>query len=343
MNITLTGIDLSKEVFEVRSENHNGGLVRRATVSRKQLPRLLAQLPTGSRVAMEACGGSNYWARRCESLGLKAVLIAPQFVKPYRKSQKNDVNDAQAICEAARRPTMRFVPIKTEEQSELQMLHGVREQLIKFQTSLVNQTRALLFEHGITIPKTVSSFRSAIPELLEDPLSELFTFILKSLWERFCEIEKEVEKFTKKIASCAKSNEQCQQIIKLEGIGPITATAIVASMGSAKAYKNGRDYASSLGVVPRQFSTGGKSSLGGITKAGNGYVRKLLVHGARSVIRHSVNKKKNDHLSLWIRQLHARKGTNITSVALANKTARHVWAVLAGKTPLEPALPQHVA
>ena len=338
-NISLTGIDLAKEVFEIRSENHAGRLVKRQRVGRARLLSVIKELPAGSTIAMEACASAHYWGREFEARGFKVLLIAPQFVTPFRKSQKNDSNDTEAICEAARRPGMRFVGLKSAEQLDLQMLHRIRERLIKQQTALVNQIRGLLLEHGITIPKGVGQFRSKA-RLLVTELGEqqLFGYTLLHLWAEFCALEKRVAEFTSRIKEEAKQNEACKQISALAGIGPISATAIVASMGkNPEVFRNGRGYAASLGLVPRQFSTGGKTRLGPITKSGDGYIRKLLVHGARTVVRHALAKEKTDALSLWIRALHGRSNTNTAAVALANKTARRLWAILAGKQPqLEP-------
>lgn len=336
MNITLTGIDLSKEVFEVRSENHNGGLVRRGMVYRKKLRKVISQLPKGSTIAMEACASAHYWGREFEALGFKVLLIPPQFVTPFRKSQKNDTNDAEAICEAARRPSMRFVPVKSEDDLDMQMLHGVREQFKKQQTALINQLRAILYEHGIVIAKSVSQFRKKVPLLLEEEGgSSRFKYLIRTLWNEFCQLEETLKNLTKEVSKHARTNEKCKLILKLEGIGAISASALVAMKGDVSSYKNGRNYSSSLGMVPKQFTTGGKVRLGRITKCGSSYLRQLLIHGARSVVKVAVKKKKTDHLSLWIRKLHAQKGTNRTAVALANKNARRVWAILSGKTPHE--------
>jgi len=339
--ITLTAIDLSKDVFEIRSENRAGRLIKRTTVSRKRLMRILVMLPKGSTVAMEACSGSHYLARKVRERGLEPKLIAPQFVTPFRKSQKNDRNDAEAICIAARQPKMRFVAIKSEAQLDLQMLHRVREGLVKTQTMLINQVRALLLEHGIVLPQTITQFRKNVPLVLcKGQGGELFQFVLHDLWEQLCALQKKLDLYTSKIKHEAHNDERCESIMKLNGIGEITATAMVSRMGEPSSYKNGRAYAASLGLVPRQFSSAGRTTLGHITKCGDGYVRKLLVHGARTVIRHAVARKKTDPLSLWIRKLQAKKGTNLTSVALANKNARHVWALLAGKRPVAEPLPQ---
>ena len=339
-NITLTGIDLSKSVFEVRSENHAGRLLRRAVVSRKKLMEVISQLPQGSEIAMEACGSSHYWHRRFSEIGLKAKLISPQYVTPFRKSQKNDKNDAEAICEAARRPNMRFVAAKTKEQLEMQALHRIRERLVKHRTALINQVRGLLLEEGIEINRSVSQFKKRIPELIQDRKDDsLSSFILNELWREFLEGESRLKDFTDKITKVARNNSQCRRIMNEDGVGPIIATAVVAHMGSARNFKNGRCYAASLGLVPRQFSTGGVTKLGSITKRGDRYIRKLLVHGARSVVRYARLNETPDQKSLWIRELYKRCGYNRTAVALANKLARQLWAILANKEPIQKPLP----
>ena len=339
-NITLTGIDLSKSVFEVRSENHTGRLVRRGKMSREKLLKYVQQLPRGSTVVMEACGSAHFWARTFAGMGLKPKLIAPQFVSPFRKSQKNDRNDAEAICEAARRPGMRFVGIKNEEQLDMQALHRALERLITNRTALVNQLRNFLFERGVTIPLGVSQFKERMVDvLMQFGEHANFGFIIKQLWEEFCSCDARIQLFDKQIKSAARANEDCRKILKIAGVGEKGATALVAFIGKPESFKNGRCLAAALGLVPRQFSTGGKTVLGGITKAGDGYIRKLLVHGARSVVRFALQKEKTDAESLWIRKLHERRGANRTAVALANRIARHAWAILAGKSPIEAALP----
>lgn len=341
-NITLTGIDLSKDVFEVRCENHTGRLVKRQTLSRARLLAFIRELPVGSTIAMEACGSSHYWAAEFTSLGFEVLMISPQFVAPFRKSQKNDANDAQAICEAARRPNMRFVPLKTREQLDLQMLHRIRERLMKQRTALMNQARGLLLERGVAMPKGVSSFRRNVLKAIEESDGQsILAFSLRQLWEEFSRLDEQVRAFSKKIENAARTNESCRRIEHLDGVGMIGCTALVAEIGVPKSFQNGRNFAASLGMVPRQFSTGGKTKLGGITKIGDGYVRKILIHGARAAVRTAVVRKKTDPLSLWIRELHGRVGMNRAAVALANKTARRAWAILAGRQPYTaPSKPQ---
>ncbi|NDC38282.1 MAG: IS110 family transposase [Proteobacteria bacterium] len=334
-HVTLTGIDLSKESFEICCENHAGTVVKRRSVRRGGLIEALYSLPQGSVVAMEACGSAHYWGQECCKLGLEVKLIAPQHVTPFRMAQKNDRNDAQAICRAAREPGLRRVPLKNREQLDLQTLHRVRERLVKQHTALMNQVRGILLERGITIPQGKGAFRSKVQELvIIFGTTNQLGFILSELWEEFLAVEKRVAAFTKRLIQMARVNEQCKLISALPGVGPITATALVAAIADVSAFRNGRAFAAALRLVPRQHTTGGRTRLGSITKQGNGYLRKLLVHGARSVVRYAVLKQREDRKSLWIRNLHQRGGTNRTSVGLANKTARQAWAILAGKQPL---------
>ena len=336
-NITLTSIDLSKHLFTVRCENHTGRLVLRRNLSRAGIIPFLAKLPKGSTVAMEACGGAHHLACQCIDLGLVPKIISPQFVSPLRMSQKNDSNDADAICEAAKRPGMRFVAVKTKQQLELQMLHRTRERYIKNKTALINQIRGFLTEVGIVLPQGVSAFMKGVKQLLETH-EEAGTFprLIQTLWSELLAINKLADDLTAEIQRVAGTNPVCKELQKLKAVGPLTASAMVSIVGNPKEYKNGRNFAASLGLVPRQHSTGGKTRLGAITKCGDGYLRKLLVHGARSVVYHTVRQSKTDPLSLWIRQLYERRGANHAAVALAHKTARCLWGVMAGKHPLQP-------
>ena len=279
---------------------------------------------------MEACGGANYWAREIKALGHEVKLIAPQYVKPYVKGNKNDYNDAEAIAEAAQRPTMRFVPIKSVEQQDIQNLHRQRERIKKARTALVNQVRGLLAEYGIVINKGVAAVRKGLPELLEDAENgltmrsrELFADLfeeLRLLDERFKQSEKQIE-------ASNRGNEVCQRLDEILGIGPITASATYAAAGNGKDFVNGRHFSAWIGLVPGQHSTGGKPTLLGISKRGNVYLRTLFIHGARAVLRHSANK--TDRFSLWAQALLERRGHNKACVAVANKMARMAWVIMA--------------
>ena len=255
--------------------------------------------------------------------------MAPQFVKPYIKSNKNDANDAAGICEAVSRPSMRFIPIKRVEQQDLQSLHRVRSQAVKQHTALSNQIRGLLAEYGVIIPKGISHISRNLPDILEDAENEL-TFltreIFSDLYEQFKGLTETVDNYTKKIEHIAKEDEKCQRLIEIEGIGPLGATAIVAAVGNASVFKNGREMAAWLGLVPKQHSSGNRIKLLGITKRGNNYIRTLLIHGGRSVV--SVCDKKTDARSQWIKDKKERCGINKAAVAVANKNARIIWALL---------------
>lgn len=279
---------------------------------------------------MEACGGANYWAREIRALGQKVKLIAPQYVNPYVKGNKNDYNDAEAIAEAAQRPTMRFVPIKSVEQQDIQNFHRQRERLKKERTALVNQTRGLLAEYVIVINKGVVAVRKGLPEILEEAENGL-TPLTREL---FAELQAELQAIDNRFAQCEQrikvlnqANEVCQWLDEILGIGEITASATYAAAGDGKDFVNGRHFSAWLGLVPDQHSTGGKAVLLGISKRGNAYLRTLYIHGARTVLRHSATK--TDRFSRWAQALLARRGHNRACVAVANKMARMAWVVMA--------------
>ena len=289
-------------------------------------------------VGMEACGGSHYWAREISKLGHEVRLMSPQFVKPYVKSNKNDFNDAEGICEAVSRPTMRFVAIKSVEQQDIQALHRIRQGIVKTRTAQANQIRGLLGEYGIVIPQGINWVRRRIPEILEDGengLTARFRGWLSELYQELDALDKRVEECTRAIVQLFHTDETCQRIGAIEGIGPQTATALVSSYGHAREFKNGRQFSASLGLVPRQHTTGGKPVLLGISKRGDTYLRTLLIHGARSVVRRAAHK--SDPRSRWIQRVASERGTNRAVVALANKNARIVWALLSKGDEYHPA------
>lgn len=334
-NITLTGIDISKSIFAIRSENKEGRKVAKAIKRRSDLIKYMETLPKGSLVVMEACGSAHYWGKEFINLGLRAELIAPQHVKPYRSKQKNDHNDAEAICRAARIEGLPRVGIKSNEQLEIQALHRIRERRVSEKTAIINQIRGLAMERGYEMPKSIAAFRKGVIEMLCCDEKSPFLLIVQDLWNEFLDKESRVKEITLKIEKLSKENAECLKIKRIPGIGAISSSALVASIGNGSAYRNGRTFSASIGIVPRQFSTGGKPKLGRITKRGDSYLRQLLIHGARSAVRAAVNKKKTDPTSLWIRSLHERCGANRTAVAMANKNARTVWSILAGKTPVK--------
>jgi transposase len=329
MEITTIGIDLAKNVFQVHGMNAHGKTVVRKRLSREKFLTFFANLPP-CLVAMEACGSSNFWARRLKALGHDARLISPQFVKPYVKTNKNDFNDAEAICEAATRPQMRFVPLKSIEQQDIQAVHRVRQLLVQQRTALVNQARGLLREYGVFIPAGISQFRRAIAGVLEDAeneLTDLTRALMADLYQRLLELDRQIADYERHIARLSREQPVCQRMEKVEGVGVLTATALMATVGDAKVFKNGRQMSAWLGLVPRQHSSGEHNRLFGISKRGDIYVRSLLIHGARSVLLRC--KHKTDSKSRWLQRLIERRGFNRACVALANKNARTLWALMA--------------
>jgi transposase len=278
---------------------------------------------------MEACAGAHYWGRIAGVAGHTVKLIAPHFVKPYVKSNKNDRVDAQAIWEAAQRPNMRFVAVKTLEQHDIQSLHRIRSRVVKNRTALTNQIQGLLLEYGIITRPGRQALRRHIPEILEDAdngLTVRFRRMLAELYQELVQLDERVEKLDEQVAQFVRSNEDCQRLMTIPGIGPLGATALYAAVGNINLFKNGRELAAWLGLVPRQYSTGGKPRLLGISKRGDVYLRALLIHGARAALR--VIDKKLDNKSLWAKQLIARRNKNVAAVAMANKSVRIAFALL---------------
>lgn len=328
-NITLIGVDLAKEVFQLHGVDASGKQALKSRLSRNKFAEYIAKLAPCT-IAMEACSGASYWARKFTAFGHTVKLISPQFVKPYVKTNKNDYNDAEAICEAASRPSMRFVTPKNIEQQDIQALHRVRSRCIDERTALVNQIRGLLREYGITIPQGIGLVRSRLPEILEDGSNELSVVMRRNLNELYLELDlkdKRVKRFEQEIKSLVSNNEAFSKIEKIPGIGLLTGSAIIAYIGTeAKGFDNGRHLAAYFGLVPRQKSSGSKEKLLGISKRGDTYIRELLIHGARAVLRYSTNKE--DKRSKWMQSLMKRSGHNKTAVAIANKNARIIWALL---------------
>lgn len=322
--ITTVGIDLAKNVFSLHGVNAAGKAVLRRAVRRDQLEAVVAKLPACV-IGMEACSGAHEWARRFARYGHTVRLMAPKFVAPYRKSGKNDGNDAEAICEAVSRPSMRFVPVKSVEQQALLTLHRVRQGFISERTATINRVRGLLSEFGVVLPlraKTVRSQAAAASEQLPD----LVRRAVDELLEHLRLLDMRIAAYDSAIESQAKLCEPAQRLMKIRGIGPTTALALVASVGSAREFKNGRQFSAWLGLVPRQFSTGGKSRLGHISKHGDPYLRGLLFQGARAVLHTAAAHQ--DRFSRWVLELQARRGYYRTLVAIANKNARIAWALL---------------
>lgn len=325
-DITAVAIDTAKTTFYLVGFSETGHVVGRRKYGREALKRwLVKQQPLT--VYLEACGGSHEWGRFLNEQGHTVKLIAPQFVKPFRQGEKNDWNDALAIGIAGSQPTMRFVAVKSAEQQAIQALHRVRSRVQRDRVAAANQLRGLLYEFGIVLPKTISVLRQRVPEELErGALPGVMVEVAWDLLEELRELDKRLEYYTNQVERLAKRDPVARQLMKLDGVGPITASALAADVADAKVFRNGRQLSAYLGLVPRQFSTGGKPRLGPITKRGDGYLRQLLVHGARSVIRNLGDKQ--DRTSCWLRELIARRGKNKAIVALANKQARWAWAMM---------------
>lgn len=329
MNITVLGIDLAKNVFQLHGVDTAGKAIVKKQLTRARLAEFVMNLPP-CLIGMEACASSHYWARKFQQSGHEVKLISPQFVKPYVKSNKTDRNDAEAICEAVARPNMRFVAIKSSEQQDIQAIHRVRSGLVQRRTALANQIRGLLGEYGIVIPQGIKKLHKQLPLILEDAqngLSDLARELFADLYEQIKEVDKHVKQYDVKLEQLSDQSEVCQRLKQIPGVGALSATAMVASVGNAKVFKNGREMAAWLGLVPRQHSSGGKSLLLGISKRGDRYLRTLLIHGARAIMSR-VNKTKDPQNS-WLKQLMERRGNNKASVALANKNARVIWALMA--------------
>jgi transposase len=327
MKITTIGIDLAKQSYSVHGVDALGKVALRKTLSRTKLLELMAQLEP-CLVGMEACGGAHDMARRLMAMGHTVRLMAAKFVHPYRKSQKNDGNDAEAICEAVGRPSMRFVPVKSIEQQSLLTVHRVRGELVQARTALINQLRGLLLEFGVAMPKGRYQFRAHVGRwLIDERIPSLAREVLSELNARIGSLDHDILGYDRRLEAIARASEPVQRIMAIGGVGPISATAMVASIADAKLFRNGRELAAWLGLVPRQYSTGGKPRLGRITKRGDVYLRTLLVHGARAAL--TMMARRNDRLAQWARALIARRGFKKACVALAAKNARTIWALLA--------------
>lgn len=330
MKLKRLGIDLAKNVYQVHGVDDSEQVRIRKSFSRSQLRRFLADLEPAL-IGMEACGGAHHWGRELTAMGHDVKLIPPQFVKPYVKRHKNDAVDAEAICEAVSRPTMRFVAIKSVDQQAMQLVHRVRSRIVKARTALVNELRGMLAEFGIVIGAMgVSAVRRAIPALLEDAdngLTHAMRELLDSLYHELTAMDDRLDKMNQQLTAHAKTDKRVARLQQLPGVGPVTASAIVAAVGDASQFKKARDFAAWLGIVPDQHSSGGKNKLGSISKRGDKYLRSLLIHGARSCIK--VIAGKTDRRSIWIADVLQRRNKNIATVALANKHARIIWAMLA--------------
>lgn len=328
MQITTIGIDLAKNVFQVHGVDVHGKVALKKQLKRSQMLEFFANLPA-CLIGMEACASAHYWARKLQALGHTVKLMAPQFVKPYVKTNKHDAADAEAICEAVTRPSMRFVPLKHVDQQAVLAQHRVRQGFVKARTAQANQIRGLLGEFGLIVPQGIARLYQLVPALLDQEKEQLpaaFHELIRRLLDHLKELDRQVGELEAQIQAWHRANALSRKLEKIPGIGPITASALVASVGDAKNFSSGRQLAAWLGLVPKQHSTGGKKNLQGISKRGDTYLRTLLIHGARAVIRYA-ERRLNEHE--WLNKLIARRNKNVAIVALANKNARIVWALLA--------------
>jgi transposase len=328
MKLSACGIDLAKTVFQVHGVDPHGKTCLRKQLRRNEVLTFFVKLDP-CLIGMEACGGAHYWARKLSEMGHTVKLMAPQFVKPYVKTNKNDAADAEAICEAVTRPNMRFVAIKTEQQQALLAIHRARQGFVKARTAQANQIRGLLAEFGIVVPQGLCNLGPQLASLYDESTGQLpgsFCILLQRLAENLKELDRQVGELEKEIQLWHTHSETSRRLAEIPGIGPITASALVASIGDAHYFKHGRQLAAWVGLVPRQHSSGGKQVLLGISKRGDCYLRTLLIHGARAVLRHAEHKVET--ATSWLGRLLSRRDKNVAAVALANKNARRVWALL---------------
>jgi transposase len=302
--VTTVGIDLAKNVFSVHGVDVHGHVVLRQTVRRERLVELVAQLPP-CLIGMETCSGAHEWARRFQALGHTVRLIAAKFVVPYRKSGKNDGNDAEAICEAVSRPNMRFVPVKAAEQQSILAVHRVRQGFVGERTATINRIRGLIAEFGFVLPQRTSEVRKGATRIV-DQLPSLAGRAVADLLEHVSILDELIRAYELRLKQHAAGDDRARRIQQLEGVGPLSASAVVATVGTAREFKSGRQFAAWLGLVPRQHSTGGKTRLGHITRQGDRYVRTLLVLGARATLRTAA--RRSDRIARWALEVRARRG-----------------------------------
>ena len=326
-DITTYGLDLAKQVFQVHWVDLHSGEIRRKTLRRTQVSTFFARAPRGL-VAMEACGSAHHWARLLRGLGHQVKLVAAQFVRPFVKTNKTDAADAQAIWEAVQRPDMRFVSVKSEQQQAVLSLHRLRAQWVSIRTQQANQIRGLLYEFGIVIPLGWRSLLKAVPQLTNEVPTLLRTELLEQL-EALRTATARIDALEKQLANWQRAEPECRRLLAIPGVGPLTATAVVASVADARQFRSARQFAAYLGLVPRQSGTGGQVKLLGISKRGDGYLRTLLIQGARSVLISHTRKRRDRPLDRWLGDLVQRRSSHVVAVALANKMARTAWALVA--------------
>jgi transposase len=335
--VTTIGIDLGKNTFHVIGMNVCGAIVLREKLPRRKLGQRLANL-TSCLIGMEACAGAHHIGRQLDALGHDVRLIPAKYVKPYIKGHKNDYRDAEAIAEAVQRPTMRFVPLKSAEQLDLQALHRVRSRLVRQRTAVINQIRGFLLEHGVAVRQGPAGLRRALPGILgqqTDALSPRMLHLIEDLADDWHRLDSRIDSVTKQIEALARQDESCKRLLGLPGVGPLTASAMVAAIGDGSAFARGRDFGAWLGLVPKQISTGDRTILGGISRRGNRYLRTLFIQGARSVLFRRNNWARYS-FGRWLTAAATRLHRNVLAVALANKLARIAWGVLKHKRGYEP-------
>ena len=340
MNVTIIGLDLAKNVFQVHGVDARGATVLRKQLKRDQVAQFFARMEP-CLIGIEACGGAHFWAAKLNALGHRVKMMAPQFVKPYVKTNKNDSLDAEAICEAVARPNMRFVPAKSAEQQAVLSLHTARESFVRARTAQANQIRGLLMEFGLIVPQGIHHVCQRVPELIEDASNELpgrFRMLIDRLLQHLKELDRQVHELEREIEQWHRGSEVSRRLETIPGIGPMTASALVASAGDPSNFKSARQFAAWIGLVPHQNSSGGKTQLLGISKRGNVYLRTLLIHGGRTLVQ--LAKTRVDQAESWLGRLVSRRHHNVAAVAMANKNARLAWALLSSGKSYEP---MHIA
>ena len=335
MTITTIGLDLAKNVFQVHGVDQRGATVLRKQLKRNQVAAFFAKLQP-CLIGVEACGGAHFWANKLTTLGHRVKMMAPQFVKPYVKTNKNDSLDAEAICEAVTRPNMRFVPVKKPEQQSVLSLHTARESFVHARSAQANQIRGLLMEFGLVVPQGIRHVYARVPDLIEDASNELpgrFRLLIQRLLDHLKELDRHVGELEREIEQWHRSSD-VKRLETIPGIGPITASALVASAGDPRNFKNARQFAAWIGLVPHQNSSGGKTQLLGISKRGNVYLRTLLIHGGRAMVQ--LARTRADRATTWLGKLVSRRHHNVAAVAMANKNARLAWALLTSGKAFDP-------
>jgi transposase len=338
MQVTTIGLDIAKRVFQVHGVDAAGAVVVRKKLRRSELLPFFARLGS-CLIGIEACATAHHWARELIALGHEVRLVPPSYVKAYLKRGKNDAADAEAICEAMARPGMRFVPVKTVEQQDIQAVHRVRASLVEQRSAKANQIRGLVAEYGLVAPRELLHLRRALPRWLDDEgngLTVRFRWLLRGLRDELLRLDERIAELDREIEEIAQSEPDAKRLMQLRGVGPIIATAMLATVGDARQFRNGRQMSASLGLTPKQHSSGGKERMLGISKRGDAYLRSLLIHGARAVIRTA--RAKDDPLSRWVIRLADRSHPNVAAAALANKTTRIAWAMLSRGTNYQPAV-----